>query len=223
MNAPRGVEWRAHEGWSTVGRGDGDGRRGLGRSWRSCARCPEEARGLQPPWNLARAHQVLWPPDNSHAFRNEDGLVIHKGTEGNLGNPSKDMSRFQLTNNSYFFLLSSPGFPEVEAGTASRLCDVSSLKDCSPVAQRTHPKAIPGIRKITSFSRIMIFQEYLVAHSVMNPLAMQKTQFKPWVRKMPWRRKWQPTPVFLPGKPMDRGAWWATVHRVAKNRIQLSN
>ena len=22
----------------------------------------------------------------------------------------------------------------------------------------------------------------------------------PWVRKVPWRRKWQPTPVFLPGK-----------------------
>ena len=22
----------------------------------------------------------------------------------------------------------------------------------------------------------------------------------PWVRKTPWRRKWQPTPVFLPGK-----------------------
>ena len=21
-----------------------------------------------------------------------------------------------------------------------------------------------------------------------------------WVRKIPWRRKWQPTPVFLPGK-----------------------
>ena len=24
--------------------------------------------------------------------------------------------------------------------------------------------------------------------------------FNPWVRKIPWRRKWQPTPVFLPGK-----------------------
>ena len=24
--------------------------------------------------------------------------------------------------------------------------------------------------------------------------------FHPWVRKIPWRRKWQPTPVFLPGK-----------------------
>jgi len=23
----------------------------------------------------------------------------------------------------------------------------------------------------------------------------------PWVRKISWRRKWQPTPVSLPGKP----------------------
>ena len=25
-------------------------------------------------------------------------------------------------------------------------------------------------------------------------------QFDPWVVKIPWRRKWQPTPVFLPGE-----------------------
>ena len=24
--------------------------------------------------------------------------------------------------------------------------------------------------------------------------------FNPWVGKIPWRRKWQPTPIFLPGK-----------------------
>ena len=24
--------------------------------------------------------------------------------------------------------------------------------------------------------------------------------FNPWVRKIPWRRKWQPNPVLLPGK-----------------------
>ena len=24
--------------------------------------------------------------------------------------------------------------------------------------------------------------------------------FYPWVRKIPWRKKWQLTPVFLPGK-----------------------
>ena len=26
------------------------------------------------------------------------------------------------------------------------------------------------------------------------------TGFDPWIRKIPWRRKWQPTPIFLPGK-----------------------
>ena len=29
---------------------------------------------------------------------------------------------------------------------------------------------------------------------------MQGCTFSPWVRKIPWRRKWQPTAVFLPGK-----------------------
>ena len=28
----------------------------------------------------------------------------------------------------------------------------------------------------------------------------RRCSFDPWVRKIPWRRKWQPTPVFLPGK-----------------------
>ena len=26
--------------------------------------------------------------------------------------------------------------------------------------------------------------------------------FNLWVRKMPWRRAWQPTPVFLPGESL---------------------
>ena len=28
----------------------------------------------------------------------------------------------------------------------------------------------------------------------------RKCRFDPWVGKIPWRREWQPTPVFLPGK-----------------------
>ena len=28
----------------------------------------------------------------------------------------------------------------------------------------------------------------------------KRCRFDPWVRKIPWRRKWQPTPVFLPGE-----------------------
>ena len=30
--------------------------------------------------------------------------------------------------------------------------------------------------------------------------------FNPWVRKIPWSRKWQPTPVFLPGKSHGQGS-----------------
>ena len=54
--------------------------------------------------------------------------------------------------------------------------------------------------------------------------------FDPWVGKIPWRRKWQPTPVFLGYwdtgywyNPTNRGAWWATVHEVAKSQTGLSN
>ena len=40
-------------------------------------------------------------------------------------------------------------------------------------------------------------------------------------QKIPWRLKWQPTPVFLMENPMDRGAWRAIVHRVTKSGSQL--
>ena len=33
-----------------------------------------------------------------------------------------------------------------------------------------------------------------------SPRAMQETRFDPWVRNIPWRREWLPTPVCLPGK-----------------------
>ena len=33
---------------------------------------------------------------------------------------------------------------------------------------------------------------------VKNLSANAEDGFDPWVRKIPWRRKWLPTPVFLP-------------------------
>ena len=38
----------------------------------------------------------------------------------------------------------------------------------------------------------------------------------PGVRKIPWRRTWHPTPVFLPGKFHGQRNLEGTVHRVAK-------
>ena len=30
--------------------------------------------------------------------------------------------------------------------------------------------------------------------------------FDPWLRKIPWSREWQPTPVFLPGEASGQGS-----------------
>ena len=49
-----------------------------------------------------------------------------------------------------------------------------------------------------------------------NLPAMQEPKFDPWVRKVPWRREWLPSLVFVPENSMDRGAWLATVHAVAR-------
>ena len=47
--------------------------------------------------------------------------------------------------------------------------------------------------------------------------------FNPWVRKMPWHRRWQPTSAFLSGKfHGQRRLVSYTVHRIAKSWTQLS-
>ena len=37
-------------------------------------------------------------------------------------------------------------------------------------------------------------------HTKESAFQWRRVRFDPWVRKIPWRRKWKPTPVFLPGK-----------------------
>ena len=34
-----------------------------------------------------------------------------------------------------------------------------------------------------------------------------RPRFDPWVGKISWRRKWQPTPVFVPGKSHGQRSW----------------
>ena len=40
----------------------------------------------------------------------------------------------------------------------------------------------------------------LVVKNLPANVGDMRHRFDPWVRKMPWRRNWQPTPVFLPGE-----------------------
>ena len=50
----------------------------------------------------------------------------------------------------------------------------------------------------------------------------RRHRFDPWVRKILWRRKWQPTPVFLPGKSHGQRILVVYSHRVAKSYTRLS-
>ena len=52
---------------------------------------------------------------------------------------------------------------------------------------------------------------------VKNLLAMLRPWFHLWAGKIPWRRKWLPTPVFLPGKPTDREIW--LLHSMGSQRV----
>ena len=64
----------------------------------------------------------------------------------------------------------------------------------------------------------------LVAQGVENPPALRKN----WVQSMGWEN----SPVEGSGNPLrysclenstGRGAWWATIHGVAKNQTRLSD
>ena len=69
---------------------------------------------------------------------------------------------------------------------------------------------------------LVITQGVLV---VKNPPAARDTRerrFNPWVRKIPWRRKWQLTPVSLPGKSHGQRSLVDYVHGVTKSWTWLS-
>ena len=46
----------------------------------------------------------------------------------------------------------------------------------------------------------------------------RRCEFYPWVGKIPWRRKWQPTPVFLPWKSHGQRSLGGYVHVVTKSQ-----
>ena len=54
----------------------------------------------------------------------------------------------------------------------------------------------------------------------------RRCRFNPWVRMIPWRRKWQPTAVSLPGKShgriQDQGIGWDLSSRIADGCLLLN-
>ena len=50
----------------------------------------------------------------------------------------------------------------------------------------------------------------------------KRYRFNPWVGKIPWRRKWQPTPVFLPRKFHRQRSLTGHSLGFAKSQTELS-
>ena len=63
----------------------------------------------------------------------------------------------------------------------------------------------------------------LVSQLVRNLPTVQETWFNPWLRKIPWRRKWQPTPVSLPGEARGQRSLVGYSPWGHKSRTWLSN
>ena len=80
----------------------------------------------------------------------------------------------------------------------SQLCPLSA-----PLPPPTHEKqvlrvgvsngAICVVKKKTTATIPQVFPRWL---SGKEPVSQCRCGFDPWVGKIPWRRKWQPTPVF---------------------------
>ena len=63
----------------------------------------------------------------------------------------------------------------------------------------------------------LLFRVSLVAQMVKSLLVMWEIRVQSLGQKDPLRRKWQPTPVLLPGKAMDGGPWQALVHGITES------
>ena len=60
------------------------------------------------------------------------------------------------------------------------------------------------IHYVTLLNIFCVNRASLVAQRLNLCLQCGRPGFNPWVGKIPWRRKWQPTPVFLPGESHER-------------------
>ena len=60
-------------------------------------------------------------------------------------------------------------------------------------------------------------------HSKESTCQCRRHGFNPWVRRSSGEGNGNPLQDSCPENPTDRGAWWATVHGVAKSQTRLSD
>ena len=74
-----------------------------------------------------------------------------------------------------------------------------------------------GVESLFWFWLFILLRAYLVAQIIKNPPAMQERCSNPGSGRSPGEGNGYPLQSSCPENSMDRRAWWATVHGVAKS------
>ena len=61
-----------------------------------------------------------------------------------------------------------------------------------------------GIFLIQELNRSLLHCRQISTSWTTREAQCRRPRFNPLVQKVPWKREWQPTPVFLPGKPHEQ-------------------
>ena len=122
--------------------------------------------------------------------------------------------------------------PSVGVGKLASLGDPALLRGSQTLAKLVH-KMSRSLKYVVSLNDLYIFlQEFwiywnfevnsLVAQVVKNLPAMQETWVRPLGQEDPLEKEMATHSSTLAWRiPMDRGAWWATVQRVAQSWTRL--
>ena len=97
---------------------------------------------------------------------------------------------------------------------------------CCPTATSFTTIFLPDLKRKHFFLRASPVAEwffFFVCFCFKSICQCRRCRLNLFVRTIPWRRAWQPTPVFLLGKSYGQRTWWAIVHGVAKSQTRLSD
>ena len=105
----------------------------------------------------------------------------------------------------------------------SVLCGFCICRVNQPRTKNIWEKQFQKVPKIKTWICCVPGLPSLVAQMVKNVgWQCRRPGFSPWVGKIPWRRKWQPTPVLLPGESHGQRSLVGTVQGVAESQTGLS-
>ena len=93
-----------------------------------------------------------------------------------------------------FFFIAQACYPE-DKGTCRGECPPSRRAQQELVSLNSQNTLDVTCLYFTRASHVALVVKNLPANA-----GDRRRRFDPWVRRIPWRRAWQPTPVFLPGE-----------------------